>query len=38
VVGTQIPGDPYRFDGTMSDIKIYDRFMEETEVLENYGG
>ena len=38
VVGTQIPGDPYRFDGTMSDIKIYDRFMEESEVLENYGG
>lgn len=38
VVGTQIPGKSWRFNGTMSDIKIYDRYMEETEVLENYGG
>jgi hypothetical protein len=37
VVGTQIPEQPYRFDGTMSDIKIYNRFMTESEVLENYG-
>jgi hypothetical protein len=37
VVGTQIPGNSYRFDGVMSDIKIYDRYMEESEVLENYG-
>jgi hypothetical protein len=38
VVGTQIPGNSWRFNGTMSDIRIYDRYMEETEVLENYGG
>ena len=38
VVGTQIPGNPWRFDGVMADIKIYDRYMEESEVLENYGG
>jgi len=38
VVGTQIPGNAWRFDGTMSDIKIYDRYMEGSEVLENYGG
>jgi hypothetical protein len=38
VVGTQIPGNAWRFNGTMSDIKIYDRYMEESEVLENYGG
>jgi hypothetical protein len=37
VVGTQIPGNSWRFNGAMSDIKIYDRFMEESEVLENYG-
>ncbi|MBN2554242.1 MAG: LamG domain-containing protein [Spirochaetales bacterium] len=36
VVGTQIPGYPYRFDGVMSGIRIYDRSMEESEVLENY--
>jgi hypothetical protein len=36
VVGTQIPGDPYRFDGVMSDIRIYDRYLEETEVLSNF--
>ena len=38
VVGTQIPGNAWRFDGAMSDVKIYDRYMEEAEVLENYGG
>jgi len=38
VVGTQIPDYSYRFDGAMSDIKIYDRYMEESEVLANYGG
>jgi hypothetical protein len=37
VVGTQIPGYSWRFNGAMSDIKIYNRFMEESEVLENYG-
>jgi hypothetical protein len=37
VVGTQIPGYSWRFNGMMSDIKIYNRFMEESEVLENYG-
>ena len=37
VVGTQIPGYSWRFNGTMSDIRIYDRFMDESEVLENYG-
>jgi hypothetical protein len=37
VVGTQIPGYAYHFTGAMSDIKIYNRFMEESEVLENYG-
>jgi hypothetical protein len=37
VVGTQIPGNSWRFNGAMSDIKIYNRFMEESEVLENYG-
>jgi hypothetical protein len=36
VVGTQIPGDPYRFDGVMSSIRIYDRYMEHSEVLDNY--
>jgi hypothetical protein len=36
VVGTQIPGYSWHFTGTMSDIKIYNRFMEESEVLENY--
>ena len=36
VVGTQIPGSAYHFDGVMSDIKIYNRYMEESEVLENY--
>ena len=38
VVGTQIPGQGYGFDGVMSDIKIYDRYMEESEVLDNYDG
>ena len=38
VVGTQIPGDSYRFDGVMSDIKIYDRYMEQSEVVDNYNG
>jgi len=38
VVGTQIPGNPWRFDGVMSDIKIYDRYMEQSEVLDNYNG
>ena len=38
VVGTQIPGDSYRFDGVMSDIKIYDRYMEQSEVVDNYSG
>jgi hypothetical protein len=37
VVGTQIPGDSYRFDGVMSGIKIYDRYMEQSEVLDNFG-
>jgi hypothetical protein len=34
VIGTQIPGDPWRFDGLLSDLKIYDRFMEQAEVLQ----
>ncbi len=38
VVGTQIPGNSYRFDGVMSDIKIYDRYMEQSEVVDNYNG
>jgi hypothetical protein len=38
VVGTQIPGAAWRFDGVMSEIKIYDRYMEESEVLDNYNG
>jgi hypothetical protein len=38
VVGTQIPGNAWRFDGMMSAVKIYDRYMEENEVQENYGG
>jgi hypothetical protein len=38
VIGTQIPGNPWRFDGLMSDIKIYDRYMEQSEVLEKLAG
>jgi len=38
VVGTQIPGNSWRFDGVMSDIKIYNRYMEQFEVLYNYSG
>ncbi len=34
VIGTQIPGNPWRFDGLMSDLKIYDRYLEQAEVLE----
>jgi hypothetical protein len=34
VIGTQVPGNPWRFDGTMSDIRIYNRYMEQSEVLE----
>jgi len=34
VIGTQIPGNPWRFDGLMADLKIYDRYMEQSEVLE----
>ena len=37
VIGTQVPGNPWRFDGTMSDIRIYDRYMEQSEVLEQLG-
>jgi hypothetical protein len=37
VVGTQAPGNPWRFDGTMSDIRIYSRYMEQSEVLERLG-
>ena len=36
VVGNQLPDSAYRFDGAMSDIKVYDRYMEESEVLDNY--
>ncbi len=36
VVGTQIPGDSWHYNGAMSDIKIYNRYMEESEVLANY--
>jgi len=36
IVGTQIPGNSWRFDGVMSGIKIYNRFMEESEVLDNF--
>ncbi len=28
VIGTQLPGKPYRFNGVISDIKIYDRYYE----------
>jgi hypothetical protein len=38
VIGTQVPGNPWRFDGLMSDIKIYDRYMEQSEVLEKLAG
>jgi hypothetical protein len=38
VVGTQIPGNPWRFDGVMSDIRIYDRYMEQSEVLDDFNG
>jgi hypothetical protein len=38
VIGTQIPGNPWRFDGMMSDIKIYDRYMEQSEVLQKLAG
>jgi hypothetical protein len=38
VIGTQVPGYPWRFDGTMSDIRIYNRYMEQSEVLERLGG
>jgi hypothetical protein len=38
IVGTQVPGNPWRFDGTMSDLKIYDRYLEQSEVLEKLGG
>lgn len=37
VIGTQIPGNPWRFDGAMSDIRIYDRYMEQAEVVEHAG-
>jgi len=29
VIGTQLPGEPYRFDGVISDIKIYNTFFSE---------
>jgi hypothetical protein len=38
VIGTQIPGNPWRFDGLMADLKIYDRYMEQAEVLEELAG
>lgn len=38
VVGTQIPGNPWRFDGVISDVKIYNRYMEQSEVLDNFNG
>jgi hypothetical protein len=38
VVGTQIPGDSWRYDGVMSDVRIYGRYMDQSEVLDNYGG
>ncbi|MFP4431201.1 MAG: LamG domain-containing protein, partial [Spirochaetaceae bacterium] len=38
VVGTQIPGNGRRFNGVMSDVRIYDRYMEPVEVLERAGG
>jgi hypothetical protein len=38
VVGTQIPGNSWRFDGVMSDVRIYDRYMELSEVLERAAG
>ncbi|MCF7929232.1 MAG: LamG domain-containing protein [Spirochaetales bacterium] len=37
VVGTQIPGNAWRFDGIISDVRIYDRFMSEAEMLEHSG-
>lgn len=38
VIGTQIPGNSWRFDGVMSDVRIYNRYMEVAEVLERAGG
>jgi hypothetical protein len=38
VIGTQVPGYPWRFDGAMSDLRIYNRYMEQSEVLERLGG
>jgi hypothetical protein len=38
VIGTQVPGYPWRFDGTMAEIKIYNRYMEQSEVLERLAG
>jgi hypothetical protein len=38
VIGTQVPGNPWRFDGAMSDIRIYARYMEPSEVLERLAG
>jgi hypothetical protein len=38
VIGTQVPGYPWRFDGTMSELKIYNRYLEQAEVLEKLGG
>jgi len=33
VIGTQVPGNPWRFDGLLSDVRIYDRYLEQAEVL-----
>lgn len=38
VVGTQIPGNSWRFNGVMSDVRVFDRYMEPSEVLERLGG
>lgn len=38
VIGTQIPGNSWRFDGVISDVRIFDRYMDASEVSQRAAG